>query len=150
MGGLSVQIAEQLFQRTPSIQCRRANFPWCLRAFLFVSSEPASRSLSASSSLTITLLEADFCLFFSLLLISLPTTKSRSRWVNHGLCLPPCCPVSTLPCLIYPSRLSQHRNSLRLSDAVANRPGTRRQELVQWLNSLLQLNITKVEQCGTG
>lgn len=25
-----------------------------------------------------------------------------------------------------------------------------RQELVQWLNSLLQLNITKVEQCGTG
>ncbi|KAF7561862.1 hypothetical protein G7046_g2277 [Stylonectria norvegica] len=24
------------------------------------------------------------------------------------------------------------------------------QELVQWLNSLLQLNITKVEQCGTG
>jgi hypothetical protein len=25
-----------------------------------------------------------------------------------------------------------------------------RQELVQWLNSLLQLNMTKVEQCGTG
>ncbi|KAM3068677.1 microtubule integrity protein mal3 [Clarireedia jacksonii] len=25
-----------------------------------------------------------------------------------------------------------------------------RQELVQWLNNLLQLNITKVEQCGTG
>jgi RP/EB family microtubule-associated protein len=25
-----------------------------------------------------------------------------------------------------------------------------RQELIQWLNSLLQLNITKVEQCGTG
>ncbi|KPM36059.1 hypothetical protein AK830_g10504 [Neonectria ditissima] len=24
------------------------------------------------------------------------------------------------------------------------------QELIQWLNSLLQLNITKVEQCGTG
>jgi len=28
--------------------------------------------------------------------------------------------------------------------------GESRQELVQWLNSLLQLNITKVEQCGTG
>ncbi|PHH83470.1 hypothetical protein CDD82_429 [Ophiocordyceps australis] len=28
--------------------------------------------------------------------------------------------------------------------------GESRQDLVQWLNSLLQLNITKVEQCGTG
>ncbi|KAJ6779364.1 hypothetical protein PWT90_04029 [Aphanocladium album] len=28
--------------------------------------------------------------------------------------------------------------------------GESRQELVQWLNNLLQLNITKVEQCGTG
>jgi len=28
--------------------------------------------------------------------------------------------------------------------------GESRQELVQWLNQLLQLNITKVEQCGTG
>ncbi|KAK3357765.1 calponin homology domain-containing protein [Lasiosphaeria hispida] len=28
--------------------------------------------------------------------------------------------------------------------------GESRQELVQWLNSLLQLNVTKVEQCGTG
>ncbi|KAK3302586.1 calponin domain-containing protein [Chaetomium strumarium] len=28
--------------------------------------------------------------------------------------------------------------------------GESRQELIQWLNSLLQLNITKVEQCGTG
>ncbi|KAL1840196.1 hypothetical protein VTJ49DRAFT_726 [Mycothermus thermophilus] len=28
--------------------------------------------------------------------------------------------------------------------------GESRQELVNWLNSLLQLNITKVEQCGTG
>jgi len=28
--------------------------------------------------------------------------------------------------------------------------GESRQELVLWLNSLLQLNITKVEQCGTG
>lgn len=27
---------------------------------------------------------------------------------------------------------------------------TNRQELVAWLNNLLQLNITKVEQCGTG
>jgi len=26
----------------------------------------------------------------------------------------------------------------------------RRQELIAWLNNLLQLNITKVEQCGTG
>lgn len=25
-----------------------------------------------------------------------------------------------------------------------------RQELVAWLNNLLQLNLTKVEQCGTG
>lgn len=25
-----------------------------------------------------------------------------------------------------------------------------RQELLSWLNGLLQLNITKVEQCGTG
>ncbi|KAK4209707.1 microtubule associated protein [Rhypophila decipiens] len=28
--------------------------------------------------------------------------------------------------------------------------GESRQELLQWLNSLLQLNVTKVEQCGTG
>ncbi|KAI1430975.1 calponin homology domain-containing protein [Xylaria sp. CBS 124048] len=28
--------------------------------------------------------------------------------------------------------------------------GESRQELVAWLNSLLQLNITKIEQCGTG
>ena len=25
-----------------------------------------------------------------------------------------------------------------------------RQELLAWLNNLLQLNITKIEQCGTG
>ena len=25
-----------------------------------------------------------------------------------------------------------------------------RQELLGWLNNLLQLNITKIEQCGTG
>lgn len=25
-----------------------------------------------------------------------------------------------------------------------------RQELLAWLNGLLQLNMTKVEQCGTG
>lgn len=25
-----------------------------------------------------------------------------------------------------------------------------RQELLAWLNNLLQLNLTKVEQCGTG
>ncbi|KIV88070.1 hypothetical protein PV10_09000 [Exophiala mesophila] len=28
--------------------------------------------------------------------------------------------------------------------------GESRQELLQWLNGLLQLNVTKVEQCGTG
>jgi hypothetical protein len=28
--------------------------------------------------------------------------------------------------------------------------GTSRQELIQWINDLLQLNYTKVEQCGTG
>ncbi|EGP92385.1 unnamed protein product [Zymoseptoria tritici ST99CH_1A5] len=28
--------------------------------------------------------------------------------------------------------------------------GESRQELLQWLNGLLQLNLTKVEQCGTG
>jgi len=28
--------------------------------------------------------------------------------------------------------------------------GESRQELLQWLNNLLQLNVTKVEQCGTG
>ncbi|KAJ4373428.1 microtubule integrity protein mal3 [Neurospora sp. IMI 360204] len=28
--------------------------------------------------------------------------------------------------------------------------GESRQELLQWINSLLQLNLTKVEQCGTG
>ena len=25
-----------------------------------------------------------------------------------------------------------------------------RQELLAWINSLLQLNLTKIEQCGTG
>jgi hypothetical protein len=28
--------------------------------------------------------------------------------------------------------------------------GESRQELLAWLNNLLQLNVTKVEQCGTG
>lgn len=28
--------------------------------------------------------------------------------------------------------------------------GESRQELLAWLNNLLQLNLTKVEQCGTG
>jgi hypothetical protein len=37
-----------------------------------------------------------------------------------------------------------------LPDTQADRQSACRQELVQWLNSLLQLNITKVEQCGTG
>lgn len=27
---------------------------------------------------------------------------------------------------------------------------TSRQELLNWLNNLLQLNITRVENCGTG
>ncbi|RPA99806.1 hypothetical protein L873DRAFT_1806348 [Choiromyces venosus 120613-1] len=28
--------------------------------------------------------------------------------------------------------------------------GESRQELLNWLNGLLQLNITRIEQCGTG
>ncbi|XHF97758.1 hypothetical protein AWENTII_001342 [Aspergillus wentii] len=28
--------------------------------------------------------------------------------------------------------------------------GESRQELLAWLNGLLQLNLTKIEQCGTG
>lgn len=39
---------------------------------------------------------------------------------------------------------------LGVAGPFANEDGHHRQELVQWLNSLLQLNITKVEQCGTG
>lgn len=34
--------------------------------------------------------------------------------------------------------------------STANSMGESRQELLHWLNSLLQLNVTKVEQCGTG
>lgn len=33
---------------------------------------------------------------------------------------------------------------------VADRTLDARQELLAWLNNLLQLNVTKVEQCGTG
>lgn len=65
------------------------------------------------------------------------TTKS-SRWVNRGSC----------------SRRRVHtaRGPGDPSPATATTDEcfAHRQELVQWLNSLLQLNITKVEQCGTG
>lgn len=46
--------------------------------------------------------------------------------------------VSPLPSILLVSW--EHRLTIRFH----------RQELVAWLNNLLQLNITKVEQCGTG
>jgi len=33
---------------------------------------------------------------------------------------------------------------------LADNDGGYRQELLAWCNGLLQLNMTKVEQCGTG
>lgn len=49
------------------------------------------------------------------------------------------------------SRSVPHRRVYeKTSRIIADPLESCRQELVQWLNSLLQLNITKVEQCGTG
>jgi hypothetical protein len=53
--------------------------------------------------------------------------------------------VRFYPIPAWPRGLRSTRPRTRTDTASA-----RRQELVQWLNSLLQLNITKVEQCGTG
>jgi hypothetical protein len=53
--------------------------------------------------------------------------------------------VRFYPIPAWPRDLRSTRPRTRTDTASA-----RRQELVQWLNSLLQLNITKVEQCGTG
>ncbi|KAF2032415.1 hypothetical protein EK21DRAFT_110087 [Setomelanomma holmii] len=51
-------------------------------------------------------------------------------------------------------KLAGAENSSKIAYASAKTQianmGESRQELVAWLNNLLQLNITKVEQCGTG
>ena len=49
-----------------------------------------------------------------------------------------------------PVHLLAPRNIALQRDNTLTGSATARQELVQWLNSLLLLNITKVEQCGTG
>lgn len=64
--------------------------------------------------------------------------RQPSRWENHGQSLARLCAHS--PSI---ADTGHHRQT-------ANSHPPRRQELVQWLNSLLQLNVTKVEQCGTG
>jgi len=61
-----------------------------------------------------------------------------SEWVNLGQYLSATTTPST-------------RDDLAISLAAEADPcALHRQELLQWLNSLLQTNITKVEQCGTG
>lgn len=56
---------------------------------------------------------------------------------------------------VHPTALLAHpillESSLYLDDGgmVANSLD-HRQELLAWLNNLLQLNMTKIEQCGTG
>jgi hypothetical protein len=59
----------------------------------------------------------------------------RPPWENRGA-------IAQAPLLLLGTRMpfSNHVLTLLL----------RRQELIAWLNNLLQLNITKVEQCGTG
>ena len=48
---------------------------------------------------------------------------------------------------------SRYEKAFHVSTALppdADLYGQTRQELLAWLNNLLQLNVTKVEQCGTG
>ena len=55
-------------------------------------------------------------------------TAHRPKWVNQGI----------------------YRCNLNAVEDSSLKPSLSRQELLAWLNNLLQLNVTKVEQCGTG
>lgn len=60
--------------------------------------------------------------------------RTTSRWANQG----------------QSQSQSQSRRASSTDAASGSNAVVHRQELVAWLNNLLQLNITKVEQCGTG
>jgi len=80
---------------------------------------------------------------------SLPTT-------TFALALNRACPPN------YPAwKRQRHPSKIRIAHAPTTsrringhhttaKMGESRQELLAWLNGLLQLNLTKVEQCGTG
>jgi hypothetical protein len=68
--------------------------------------------------------------------------RASQRWVNLGECDDPHGRIRSIQ--IHAPRIL-FRPALLTDDHLRHR-----QELVAWLNSLLQLNITKVEQCGTG
>jgi hypothetical protein len=66
--------------------------------------------------------------------------------VNHGKAASACIhPIAVVAAIFAHAQTSS-------ADPTLTNDGNlhHRQELVTWLNSLLQLNITKVEQCGTG
>ena len=67
-------------------------------------------------------------------------------------------PIIYLACSIHPVGAQDGRIKVRMlslaiptsCSKVTNLKNSPRQELLAWLNNLLQLNVTKVEQCGTG
>jgi len=76
----------------------------------------------------------------SLILATLPTThdgRIKVRWVVRL--------QESFPALL--QLCDQHTRTIRAKLLTF---GICRQELLAWLNNLLQLNVTKVEQCGTG
>lgn len=78
------------------------------------------------------------------LLVVCETQTCRPKWVNHGVYYtsrPACRPGYNR------AELGQHTSFRELQLTTIN---VHSQELLQWINSLLQLNLTKVEQCGTG
>lgn len=76
-----------------------------------------------------------FCL--SCIDLSRSALVQPAQWVNQGK--------------IFFRMLTPLRLGIELIVQYADTfPNCYRQELLGWLNNLLQLNVTKVEQCGTG
>jgi hypothetical protein len=71
-------------------------------------------------------------------------THQPSPWESQGMC---CEGFRLRWSSTFQHRTPWHPAAVRTH---ADAKPVCRQELVAWLNNLLQLNITKVEQCGTG
>ena len=73
--------------------------------------------------------------------LPLPTTIHHSK--NLVVC-------TKIPCPRWVNQGATYKYKACLDCRAPLTEDSCRQELLAWLNNLLQLNVTKVEQCGTG
>jgi hypothetical protein len=111
----------------------------CVITFWFVYTHTQDSHTSLLNKPSLRSVEPSFkAVHFALKPLShlLSKTSQPPPWANPGPF-----PPTPLPDL-------QRDRDLKLTPSALW--GTSRQELLAWLNNLLQLNVTKVEQCGTG